>query len=705
MNQLDAPTTAAEIQKSPAERLATPAMYLKGVGQARAELLARLGLETVRDVLFFFPRDYQDLTDLRSIANLEEDKLLSVRGVVEETELRSTGTGRSLLGVLIREEKLYMRAVWFNQPFMQQKFERGQDVVLSGKARFRGGRWEMAHPRVQWLDPDEQPPAGQMLPIYPLTEGLKQFQVRQIVRAALDQYADALDEVFPPEQLAAKQLLPLAQALGDLHFPAGPQALATARRRFVYQELLILQLALAAKRHSQQVLGQVPALERTARLDARIRRLFPFELTPGQANAVAEITADMARSIPMNRLLHGDVGSGKTIVAVYAILLAIAHGHQAALMAPTEILARQHAATLSRLLANSRVRLGLLTGAVAGREREELLGKISRGEIDIVVGTQAIVRSEVEFAKLGLVVVDEQHKFGVRQRALLKQAGVQPHYLVMTATPIPRTVAMTLYGDLDVTTIEDRPAGRQPLHTYLVRSDEHGRWWDFFRKKLAEGRQGYIVVPLVEESPDVAAANLESTHEQLANGELEAFRLGLVHGRMTPEEKEAAMREFRLGHTQALVATSVVEVGIDVPNATLMAIVSAERFGLAQLHQLRGRIARGVHPGYCGVFSDSQTEEALGRLSAFVQTTDGFRLSELDLELRGPGDLLGTRQHGLPPLRVADLASDADTVAEARADAQRLVAADPGLRQPQHAKLRRMVLARYGQALDLGDVG
>jgi ATP-dependent DNA helicase RecG len=685
--------------------LATPVTYIKGVGPARGELLERLGLQTAGDMLFFFPRDYQDLTDMRSIADLEEDNLLSVRGVVEEVDMRSTGVGRSMLGVLIRQDRLFLRALWFNQPFMREKFTRGQDVIVSGKAKMNGGRWEMAHPLVQWIDPDEDVPAGQMLPIYSLTEGLKQWHLRTLMRNALEAYADLPDEVFPESYLAAKNLWPLRQAIREVHFPADPASLDRAKRRFIYQELLILQLALALKRHANETAGNAPLLEATPRVDARIRRLFPWELTGGQNEAIRAIATDMNRSIPMNRLLHGDVGSGKTVVAVYAILLAVAHGYQAALMAPTEVLARQHARTLGDLLAESRVRMGILTGGLAGRGREEMLGRITRGDLDVVVGTQAIVRSEVEFAKLGLVVVDEQHKFGVRQRAMLKQAGSNPHYLIMTATPIPRTITMTLYGDLDVSTIADRPAGRQNVHTYLVRPEQRAKWWEFVRKKLAEGRQAYVVVPLVEESESIATANLEATFEELSHGELAEFRLGLVHGRLTAEEKDAAMQFFREGGTQVLVATSVVEVGIDVPNATLMTIAGAERFGLAQLHQMRGRISRGVHPGYCAVFADAQSDEVIERLQAFVDTTDGFRLAELDLELRGPGDLLGTRQHGLPPFRMADLGRDSSVVREARDDAQKLVADDPALKRLEHERLRRMVLSRYGQALDLGDVG
>jgi ATP-dependent DNA helicase RecG len=701
------PYAAAEARAAspPPQALFTPVQFLKGVGPARAELLHRLDLNTIADVLFYFPRDYQDLTDLRSVADLEQDKLVSVRGVVEETELRNTGPGRTLLGVLVRDGRLYLRAMWFNQPYMQEKFSRGQEVLLSGKAALHGGRWEMVHPRVQWLDPDEPQPAGQMLPIYPLTEGLTQGNLRNIVRTAIESHIEQLDEVFPASFLTEKKMWSLREALPAIHFPANQSELTQARRRFRYQELFTLQLALALKRQTQQARAIAPRLEVDARIDARIRRLFPFELTAGQSEVIRQISVDMARPTPMNRLLQGDVGSGKTVVALYAMLLAIAHGHQAALMAPTEVLARQHARTLGRLLAGSRARVGLLTGGVSGSDRRELLQKISAGQIDIVVGTQAIVHSDAEFARLGLVVIDEQHKFGVRQRALLKQAGADPHSLIMTATPIPRTLTMTLYGDLDISTLKDRPPGRQGIHTYLAAAADRPKWWEFFRRKIREGRQGYVIVPLVEESQQVATANLEATFEELTHDQLAEFRLGLIHGRMSGEEKDDCMQAFADGHTQVLVATTVVEVGVDVPNATLMTIAGAERFGLAQLHQLRGRIARGAHPGYCCVLTDVKTDEVVDRLMRFVETTDGFQLSELDLELRGPGDMLGTRQHGLPPFRAADLLRDAELLTEAREDAMRMVAADPALHSPENAKLRRMVLSRYGQALDLGDVG
>jgi len=694
----------SDAERTPAQRLATEVQYLKGVGPRRAELLLRLGLRTARDVLFFFPRDYEDLTDRRKVVDLEEGKLQTVRGRVEEVELRNTGPGRCVLGVLIRGESGYLRAVWFNQPFMQDRFNYDDELMLSGKPKREGIIWAMHHPRVIPLGEDEENPRAGLLPVYPLTEGLQQWQIRRIMREALAAHTDLLDEVFPAEYLEAHDLWALRQALPEIHFPRDAESLRRARRRFIYQELFILQLALAIKR-AQQAEGEASPLEATPKIDARIRRLFPFELTAGQQTAIAEIAADVARPVPMNRLLQGDVGSGKTVVALYAMLLAVAHGTQTALMAPTEVLARQHALTLNRMLAQSRVRRAQLTGGLTPKQRAALLEQIAAGEVDLVVGTQAIIQDDVRFARLGLVVIDEQHKFGVRQRATLKQAGPDPHYLVMTATPIPRSVTMTLFGDLDVSTLRDSPPGRQKVHTYLTDESKRQRWWDFFRTKLREGRQGYVITPLVEESDQLEVASLDQMYEALANGELEAFRLGLIHGRMTSEQKDAVMDDFRLGEIQVLVSTSVVEVGVDVPNATLMTIESGQRFGLAQLHQLRGRISRGRFPGYCTVFADPQSDDARKRLEAFASTTDGFRLAEVDFELRGPGELFGTRQHGMPPFRIADLLRDREVLEEARRNAQQLITADSGLAEPDHARLRRMVVARYGRVLELGDVG
>jgi len=690
--------------RSATELLATQVQFLKGVGPQRAPLLERLGLRTARDVLFYFPRAYQDLTDLRKIEDLEEGKVVTVLGRVDDVDTRSTGRGRTMLGVLIADSTGVLRALWFNLPFMAEKFRPDQQVLFSGKVQRHGGYWQMTHPRVEWIDEEEEA-AGRMLPVYSLTEGLGQGQLRRITAATVESFADVLEESFSDEYMQEHQLWPIRQAIAAIHFPTDRTSLDAARRRFVYQELFILQLALSVKRRQLRDHHKAPPLPISAKIDARIRRLFPFELTVGQRTAINEVAADMAHGYPMNRLLQGDVGTGKTVVAVYAMLLAVAHGYQAVLMAPTEVLARQHDSTLRRLLAESQVRRGMLTGAITVSQRRDLLKDIAAGQMDIVIGTQAMLEEDVEFAKLGLIVIDEQHKFGVRQRAALKRAGLDPHYLVMTATPIPRTMLMSAFGDLDVSILSEAPPGRQPVHTYLATTEQRAKWWDFFRKKLREGRQGYVITPLVDENETRQSSSLSAAYESLANGELEAFRLGLVHGRMTTGEKEAAMEAFRRGETQVLVATTVVEVGVDVPNATLMTIEGAEWFGLSQLHQLRGRISRGSHPGYCCVFTERENEDVRERLQAFVDTTDGFKLAEIDYELRGPGDLLGTKQHGMPAMWIADLKRDSPVLEEARRDALALVERDPGIALPEHARLRKQMISRYGRVWDLGDVG
>jgi ATP-dependent DNA helicase RecG len=629
--------------------------------------------------------------------------------VIEEVDLRNTGPGKSLLGMLLRQGTKYLRCLWFNQPWMRQKLADGRRLMVSGEPKMEGMRWEMIHPRVEFLADDEDVPSGRILPVYPLTEGINQNQMRRIVGGVVETHAALVDDVFPEPFLQAHNLGPIADALPQIHTPDDHPSLDRARRRFIYQELLVLQLALAIRKYRLEHQRAAPPLPANAKIDSRITRLFPFELTAGQRQAIDEICRDMARPHPMNRLLQGDVGSGKTVVAMYAMLLAVAHGYQAALMAPTEILARQHLQTLGKALAASKVRIGLLTGSLSQSERQELLAKIAAGELDIVIGTQAVThavaQSGVEFAKLGLVVIDEQHRFGVRQRAALKKAGVDPHYLVMTATPIPRTVGMTLFGDLDVSTLSEPPPGRQKVNTYLASDLQRQKWWQFFKRQLDAGRQGYVIAPLVEESEAVEAANVQETFDVLARGELAGYTLGLLHGRMTPAEKDSVMQTFHAGRTNVLVSTSVIEVGVDVPNATLMTIEGGERFGLAQLHQLRGRISRGSHPGYLCVFANPQSDESQERLNALTKSSDGFELAETDFRLRGPGDLFGTKQHGLPPLRIADLVRDVAVVEEARRDAQALISTDRDLSNPDFARLRRMVMHRYGEALDLGDVG
>ncbi|MEE3076804.1 MAG: ATP-dependent DNA helicase RecG [Planctomycetota bacterium] len=685
--------------------LKTEVQFLRGVGPRRAEMLQRMGLRTVRDLIFFFPRDYQTLAAVTPIDSLLESESASVHGELESVSSRRTRRGMHLVTARLSTHEGEVKVAWFNQPFLANRLHNGMRVVLSGKPKNRDGQWEFSNPKWMVLREDEAVPSGQILPVYRLTEGMPPQQMRSIVASALGNFLPSVEEVLPESFRRDHQLISIHEALKGIHAPESEPQLEEARRRLVFQELLVLQLALAMRRENLQAKSRAPRLTSNAKIDARICRLFPFDLTEAQRRAIDEICVDLGREVPMNRLLQGDVGAGKTVVAFYAMLLAVAHQHQAVLMAPTEILAEQHFKNLQRLLSHSHVSVGQLTGRLKQRERTDLLEQLESGDIDILVGTQAILQPGVRFQALAIVVIDEQHKFGVKQRAVLREAGEDPHYLVMTATPIPRTMTMTAFGDLDVSTLEGRPPNRQTIHSYLGEEDSRDSWWDFFRKKLDEGRQGYVVTPLVEEIDDSQEASVKSVFENLCNEALSGYRVGLLHGRQTPEEKADAMFQFSTGELQVLVATSVLEVGIDVPNATLMTIESGERFGLSQLHQLRGRISRGTHPGFVCVFADPKGDQGRERLEAFVKSNDGFELAELDFSFRGPGNMLGTRQHGMPPLRVADLLRDRDVVLEARQAAQSLIGQESQWLDPQFEPLRKQVLRRYESVLDLGDVG
>ena len=685
--------------------LKTEVQFLRGVGPRRAEMLQRMGLRTVQDLIFFFPRDYQTLAAVTPIDSLLESESASVHGELESVSSRRTRRGMHLVTARLSTHEGEVKVAWFNQPFLANRLHNGMRVVLSGKPKNRDGQWEFSNPKWMVLREDEAVPGGQILPVYRLTEGMPPQQMRSIVASALGIFLPSVEEVLPESFRRDHQLISIHEALKGIHAPESEPQLEEARRRLVFQELLVLQLALAMRRENLQLKSRAPRLTSNAKIDARICRLFPFDLTEAQRRAIDEICVDLGREVPMNRLLQGDVGAGKTVVAFYAMLLAVAHQHQAVLMAPTEILAEQHFKNLQRLLSHSHVSVGQLTGRLKQRERTDLLEQLESGDIDILVGTQAILQPGVRFRALAIVVIDEQHKFGVKQRAVLREAGEDPHYLVMTATPIPRTMTMTAFGDLDVSTLEGRPPNRQTIHSYLGEEDSRDSWWDFFRKKLDEGRQGYVVTPLVEETDHSQEASVKSVFEKLCNEALSGYRVGLLHGRQTPEEKADAMFQFSTGELQVLVATSVLEVGIDVPNATLMTIESGERFGLSQLHQLRGRISRGTHPGFVCVFADPKGDQGRERLKAFVKSNDGFELAELDFSFRGPGNMLGTRQHGMPPLRVADLLRDRDVVLEARQAAQSLIGQGAQWLDPQFEPLRKQVLRRYESVLDLGDVG
>ncbi|MDR2115909.1 MAG: ATP-dependent DNA helicase RecG [Planctomycetaceae bacterium] len=689
--------------------LRSPVQYLKGVGTQRAEILKRLGIYRVSDLLFYFPRDYQDMTERREIDQLREDRTLqTIIGTIEEWNLRSTVRGQLLTLSVNCNDKGYVKGLWFKMPFIMRDFAQGRRVMLTGKPKYDHPFWVMMHPQITYLaETEDENEVEPYLPIYPLTEGLKQFHLRKILRNMLPVYAPLLDEVFPEQFLAEHKLLPIREAIPAIHFPPDKTTLLWAKRRFIYQEFFVLQLGLAIRRLQHRTHLKASPLPIDSKIDARIRQRFSFTLTKAQERVIKEIVNDMSRPVPMNRLLQGDVGSGKTVVAVYAMLLAVANGHQSVFMAPTEVLARQHLRTLTRMLENSQVKIVPLFGGQRANERAGILQDIATGSAQIVVGTQAIIQNEISFQKLGLVVIDEQHKFGVLQRAVLKTGGkFDPHYLVMTATPIPRSVTMTLFGDLDVSIMNGMPPGRQKVTTYLAEPERRTAWWDFVARKVTEnGWQGYVVVPLVEESENFDARSLQEVYEQLSTGLLKGIRLGIIHGRMSAADKEKVMFDFRTGEIQILIATTVIEVGVDVPNANLLTIESAERFGLSQLHQLRGRIGRGSNPGYCTVFCNAVTPESQKRLQAFAKLSDGFKLAEKDFEIRGAGDLFGTQQHGMPPFRVADLVRDKEILYEAKTDATDMVFSDPGLAKPEHAKLRRQMLGRYGAVLNLGDVG
>jgi ATP-dependent DNA helicase RecG len=691
----------------PDDPLPVPVDEMPAMSPTRRELLARLGIHTVGDLLLHFPRAYEDLSNVRPITKLTVGDLQTVRGEVIELEGRTLADGRCIVSVVISDDNTHVvEGAWFNQPGAARRFRYGQWVSFSGKPKWYRDHWQMTTPRVQLLDGRDDEAGAGIVPVYPLTEELRPEHLRATIGRALDRFADRFVDILPAELRQRHRWPPPAAALRDVHQPKSIEAAEHGRRRFVYEEFLILQLALALRRRSLRDRERAPVLQTTPAIDARIRRLFPFQLTPDQDRAVGVIRTDLASGRPMQRLLHADVGAGKTAVAVYALLVAIANKHQAALMAPTEVLARQHDRTLGQYLAASRVRRLLLTGGLSSRERRQALEALASGEIDLVIGTQALAQEGVRFARLGLVVIDEQHKFGVHQRASVRRLGPDPHYLVMTATPIPRTVALSVFGDLDVTVLRGLPPGRQPVRTRRVPADRREQIYEHLRQGLRAGRQGYVICPLVEGSAgneEVRAAT--ETFEELRSGPFRDFRLALVHGRLSEERKASVMDDFRAGRVDLLVGTTVLEVGVDVPNATLLVVEHAERFGLSQLHQLRGRISRGTVPGECFLFGEPATEEAEKRLQTVTRSSDGFALAEADLRLRGTGEFFGARQHGAGELRFGSLILDAELLGKARKDAFALVAADTGLTRPEHAALRAAVERRYGATLELSEVG
>jgi len=676
--------------------LETPVQFLKSVGPARARALDRLGIVTVGDLLRHYPRRYFDRTDAVPVGRVKPGREVTICGEVLTASERRTRRGGTLQTVAVGDDSGVLFCVWFNQRYLLKQFRPGKRVMASGLPQFRGGRLQLAHPDFEILDSPADTAAdaaaglhtGRLVPVYGLTAGIGQHWLRRLVHHALERIdsegADLLAENLPEDLLNRRGLPGRREAVGGIHFPSSQDELAIARKRLVYEELFTIQVLMALRRSSRQE-EQGIRLDRPGELTARLVSSLAFQLTGAQRQVLAEILADLRGGGIMHRLLQGDVGSGKTLVALIAALFVIEQGYQAVIMAPTEVLARQHGQSLARLAGPLGVTVETLTGATPAARRRAILAGVGAGEIDLLVGTHAVIQADVHIPRLALSVIDEQHRFGVRQRGRSAdtERGGNAHVLVMSATPIPRSLALTLYGDLDLSIIDELPAGRQPIATCIAREKEEEAVWSACRSELEAGRQAYVIYPVIEETEgqDLKAATVE--YERLAGEVFPGFRVALLHGRMKAKEKATAMDLFTAGEVQVLVATTVVEVGVDVPNATAMVIHNPERFGLAQLHQLRGRIGRGEHASCCWLLCDRYlAEESYQRIAFFADHTDGFALAEEDLRLRGPGDAWGVRQHGAPGFQLANPIRDAELVRQCREDARGLLEEDPGLLTP-----------------------
>ena len=679
--------------------LGTNVRYIKGIGEARAAALEKLGITTLGDLIAYFPRGYEDRTQVRPIRELTAGESVCVRGMVaaDLTAYRISG-GRTIAKTRVVDDSGSLDLVFFNMEHRRDALHQGDVCVFFGKVEDNLRRKQMINPL---FEPEgRQQVTGRIMPIYPLTAGVTQGLMARAARQGLDACRELLPDVLPDEVRQAHKLCYVNYAYENIHFPASPEALEVARRRLVFEELFLLTCGLQLLRQRRRDVAG-PACRRMS-MEPFYRRL-PFALTGAQRRAIADAVEDMVSGKPMNRLCQGDVGSGKTMVAAACIWFAVENGWQTALMAPTEILARQHYQGLAPLLARFSIRCALLTGSTRAKERREILAGLADGSIDLCIGTHALLTEDVQYRKLGLVVTDEQHRFGVNQRAALSQKAEDPHMLVLSATPIPRTLALVIYGDLDVSVIDELPPGRQKVDTFALGESYRPRVQAFIRKLAAAGQKIFIVCPLVGEAdqiPDERKA-VTAYAKQLQEQVFPDLRVAVLHGKMKPREKEKVMAAFAAGESDILVSTTVVEVGVDVPNATCMGGENADRFGLSQLHQLRGRVGRGKAKSYCILLSDSQNEETRARLKVMTQTNDGFRISQEDLRLRGPGDFFGQRQHGLPAMKIADLSCDMRLLDEAQTAARQLMERDPELTDPAHRPLRRRIRQLFDTNADM----
>lgn len=676
--------------------------YLKGVGPRYARLLEKLGVSTLADLLFYFPRAYQDRSRARPLSMTVDGEPVLVVVQVVGAESFKTRSGKSLTKVAVADESGRASLVFFNARFsLQSQFEKlvGRTLAVYGAPTRDRASLQFTSP--EWELVETEAEAERIMPVYPLTEGLPQSLVRRIVAEAVERCAHALPERLPEPLRDRLDLVDADLAVRSIHLPPDNATLEAARRRLIFEELFLLQLALARRRHEETSVAG-PLLDRAEELAEVFIATLPWPLTGGQRRALSQALDDMASGRAMNRLVQGDVGSGKTAVAAAAMAAVVGHGYQVALMAPTEILAEQHFRTLHPMLRHAGIEPTLLTGSVSNSEKARIYEGAANGRLPVLVGTHALLQDAVNFHRLGLVVVDEQHRFGVDQRATLREKGVNPHVLVMTATPIPRTLALTLYGDLDISIIDELPPGRRPIKTHWKKPPDRRRVYEIARDLIRQGRQAYVVCPLIEESDKLQAQAACDLAADLAEHVFPEYRVGLLHGGMRPAEKDAVMTEFRAGRIHLLVSTTVIEVGVDVPNASVIIVEDAERFGLAQLHQLRGRVGRGEHQSFCILLSDPKSDEGRRRMEVMTETNDGFRIAEEDLNLRGPGQFYGTRQHGLPSFHLADVVRDVALLEEARAEAFALLASDPDLTQPDHLALRDAVRERFADLARLG---
>ncbi|MBD2846146.1 ATP-dependent DNA helicase RecG [Paenibacillus sp. IB182496] len=663
---------------------ALPVGKLKGVSASKAEALHALGIATAADLLEYYPFRYEDYR-IRNLTEVKDGEKITVQGTVMSVPaLQRYGRGKARLSCRVTIERWLVTAVWFNRAFLKDQLTVGREIVLTGKWDQR--RKQLTVTESEFAD-KAGGRAGSLQPVYSITGSLTQSWMRRCIEQALEQLGGYIEEVLPGDLLTRHRLMARREAIRRIHTPEDTREGQEARRRLVYEELFLFQLKLHAYRQvtRSRMDGVAHAIDNEAVL--AFAAALPFELTDGQKKVTNEILRDMREPYAMNRLLQGDVGSGKTVVAAIALFATVKSGHQGALMVPTEILAEQHLRSLQGLFAPLGIEVALLVGGMPARRRRDALAGLQMGMTDIVVGTHALIQEDVAFRSLGLVVTDEQHRFGVSQRSILRRKGMNPDVLTMTATPIPRTLAITAFGDMDVSTIRERPQGRRPIRTYWVKHELMDRVLGFIRREAAAGRQAYIICPLIEESDKLDVQNAIDVHVQIQQA-FPDLRIGLLHGRMSAAEKEEAMRAFGAGELHALVSTTVVEVGVDVPNATLMVVMDAERFGLSQLHQLRGRVGRGAHQSYCVLVADPKSETGQERMRVMTETDDGFEVARRDLELRGPGDFFGTKQSGLPEFRLADMSSDFGVLETARDDAAELVGRADFWRDETYAPLR-----------------